>query len=152
MKYYALVVKTYNDGTDDKKSLYTYDTEKEAVAYANKQFGLNVGADTIAAIMCKVIDSAGSEIIKPLFWKASTLDSMKYYTLIIDTYSDGTDDDSKLYSFDSLDDAIATAHNQFGAKVELDNISTTLSIVINSVGADNVKLYWVEPTEETSEE
>lgn len=61
MKYYTLVIKTYNDGTDDKTSLYTYDNLDEAIATAHTQFGQNVGAETIKSIMCTIINSVGGQ-------------------------------------------------------------------------------------------
>ena len=47
-KFYVLIIKTYDNGTTDKTSLYTYDTLDEAIAVAHTQWGQNVGAATIA--------------------------------------------------------------------------------------------------------
>lgn len=69
-KFYTLVIKTYDNGTTDKTSLYTYDTLDEAIAVAHTQFGQNVGADTIARIMAKVTNSFGAEFpLHTLYWE-----------------------------------------------------------------------------------
>lgn len=74
MKYYTLVIKTYNDGTDDKTSLYTYDNLDEAMAMAHTQFGQNVGSETIRAIMCTVINSVGGQFpAHTLYWTEETV-------------------------------------------------------------------------------
>lgn len=36
-KFYALIIKTYDNGTADKTSLYTFDTFDEAIAMAHTQ-------------------------------------------------------------------------------------------------------------------
>ena len=69
MKYYTLIIKTYNNGTEDKTSLYTYSTIDEAMAAAHTQFGQNVGAETIKSIMCTVLNSVGSQFEEhTLYW------------------------------------------------------------------------------------
>lgn len=69
MKYYALIIKTYNDGTDDKTSLYTYDSLDDAVAMAHTQYGQNIGAETINSVMCTVINSVGGQYSQhTLYW------------------------------------------------------------------------------------
>lgn len=69
-KYYALILKSYNDGTADKSSLYTFDTFDKAVAMAHTQWGQNVGGETIARIMAKVTNSYGAEYPKhTLYWE-----------------------------------------------------------------------------------
>lgn len=76
MKFYTLVIKTYNDGTADKTSLYSYDSIDEAMATAHTQYGQNVGEDTIASIMTTVIDSNGGQYSKhTLYWAESTDDT-----------------------------------------------------------------------------
>lgn len=72
MKFYALVIKTYNDGTEDKTSLYTYDTLDEAVAMAHTSYGQNIGADVISTVMATVINSVGGQYAQhTLYWSAS---------------------------------------------------------------------------------
>ena len=69
-KFYALIIKTYDNGTPDKTSLYSYDTLDEASAVAHTQWGQNVGADTIARIMAKVTNSFGAEYpLHTLYWE-----------------------------------------------------------------------------------
>lgn len=69
MKYYALIIKTYNDGTDDKTSLYTYDNLDDAIAMAHTQYGQNIGADTISSVMSTVINSVGGQHAQhTLYW------------------------------------------------------------------------------------
>lgn len=69
-KYYALIIKTYDNGTPDKTSLYTYETLDEAIAVAHTQWGQNVGAETIARIMAKVTNSFGAEYpLHNLYWE-----------------------------------------------------------------------------------
>lgn len=72
-KYYALILKSYNDGTADKSSLYTCDTFDKAVAMVHTQWGQNVGGETIARIMAKVTNSYGAEYPKhTLYWEQPT--------------------------------------------------------------------------------
>ena len=69
-KFYALIIKTYDNGTPDKTSLYSYDTLDEAIAVAHTRWGQNVGADTIARIMAKVTNSFGAEYpLHTLYWE-----------------------------------------------------------------------------------
>lgn len=69
-KFYTIIIKTYDNGTLDKTSLYSYDTLDEAIAVAHTQWGQNVGADTIARIMAKVTNSFGAEYpLHTLYWE-----------------------------------------------------------------------------------
>lgn len=69
-KFYTLIIKTYDNGTPDKTSLYSYDTLDEAIAVAHTQWGQNVGADTIARIMAKVTNSFGADYpLHTLYWE-----------------------------------------------------------------------------------
>ena len=69
-KFYVLIIKTYDNGTTDKTSLYTYNTLDEAIAVAHTQWGQNVGAATIARIMAKVTNSFGAEFpLHTLYWE-----------------------------------------------------------------------------------
>ena len=69
-KFYAFIIKTYDNGTPDKTSLYSYDTLDEAIAVAHTQWGQNVGADTIARIMAKVTNSFGADYpLHTLYWE-----------------------------------------------------------------------------------
>lgn len=71
MKYYTLVIKIYNDGTEDKTSLYTFATLDEAVASFHKALGGAIGESVIASIMAQVINSVGV-VHKTEYWAAST--------------------------------------------------------------------------------
>jgi hypothetical protein len=69
-KFYTLIIKTYDNGTADKTSLYTYDTFDEAISAAHTQWGQNVGADTIARVMAKVTSSYGVDYpLHTLYWE-----------------------------------------------------------------------------------
>lgn len=59
MKYYSLIIKTYNNGTADKTSLYTHDTRDEALASCYTNFGQNLGAETIHSVMCMALSGEG---------------------------------------------------------------------------------------------
>lgn len=69
MEYYVILVKKYNDGTADKKSLYVYQTLDEAVASFHSQLGGAVGASTIDSILCLVVNSVGGTI-RSEYWQA----------------------------------------------------------------------------------
>ncbi len=69
MEYYVILVKKYNDGTADKKSLYVYQTLDEAVASFHAQLGGAVGASTVDSILCLVVNSVGGTI-RSECWKA----------------------------------------------------------------------------------
>lgn len=72
-KFYALVIRTYDNGSPDKSSLYTYDTLDEAIALVHTQFRQNVGAATIARIMAKITNSFGAEYpLHTLYWEKPT--------------------------------------------------------------------------------
>lgn len=79
---------------------------------------------------------------------------MKYYALVIKTYSNGDNDKTSLYTYDNLDDAIAMVHTQYGQNVGADTINSVMSTVINSVGGQYAQhtLYWSVPAEEETEE
>lgn len=76
----------------------------------------------------------------------------KFYTLIIKAYDNGTPDKTSLYSYDTLDEAIAVAHTQWGQNVGADTIARIMAKVTNSFGADYPlhTLYWekAQPVEE----
>lgn len=69
MEYYVILVKKYNNGEADKKSIYVYQTIDEAVASFHSQLGGAVGASMIDAILCLVINSVGG-ILRSEYWKA----------------------------------------------------------------------------------
>lgn len=69
MEYYVILVKKYNDGTADKKSLYVYETLDEAVASFHSQLGGAVGASTVESILCQVVNSVGGTL-RSEYWKA----------------------------------------------------------------------------------
>lgn len=70
MNYYVVLIKTYNDGTADKKSLYTYSTLDEAVASYHSALGGAIAAETIMSIMCMVINSVGG-VHETSYWESS---------------------------------------------------------------------------------
>lgn len=63
------MIKKYNDGTADKKSLYVYKTLDEAVASFHSQLRGAVGASTVDSILCQVVNSVGGTI-RSEYWKA----------------------------------------------------------------------------------
>lgn len=69
MEYYVILIKKYNDGTADKKSLYVYEMLDEAVAAFHSQLGGAVGASTVDSILCQVVNSVGGTI-RSEYWKA----------------------------------------------------------------------------------
>lgn len=70
-KFYTLIIKTYNNGTADKTSLYPFDNLDSAIAMAHTQWGQNIGASTIARVMAKVTNSFGAEYpFHTLYWEA----------------------------------------------------------------------------------
>lgn len=68
--YYLILIKTYSDGTADKKSLYTYATFDEGLSSFHSQLGA-IGGDGVASVMCKLITYAGTEL-RTEYWSAET--------------------------------------------------------------------------------
>lgn len=69
MNYYTLFVQNYKDGSETKKSLYTYDNETEAVARFHSSIGGYMGGDNIQSIMSTVTDGKGAQL-KSEYWEA----------------------------------------------------------------------------------
>lgn len=70
MNYFTLLVLTYQDDTETKKSLYTYDTLDEAVSRFHLSLGGYINGDNIATAMACVIDAKGS-IKKSEYWETT---------------------------------------------------------------------------------
>lgn len=59
---------------------------------------------------------------------------MTYFSHIFKQYNDGNDDKLSTYTHDTLDEAIAMIHTQFGQNVGADTISHIMVTVLNSEG------------------
>lgn len=69
MNYFTLCVQDYQDGSDTKKSLYTYESETEAVARFHSFLGGYMGGDNIASILSTVTDGKGAQLAS-YYWEA----------------------------------------------------------------------------------
>lgn len=58
MKYYTLLIQKFDDGTS-KKSVYEFDTKKEALANFHKGLGSAMASDTVTHVLCIVLDDYG---------------------------------------------------------------------------------------------
>lgn len=68
MKYYTLCVQEFKDGSEPKKSLYTYDDETEAVARYHTFLGGYMGGENIHSVMSTVTDAKGAQIAS-MYWE-----------------------------------------------------------------------------------
>lgn len=71
MTYYVVLVKEYNDGTDSKKAMYTFDTLAAALASWHSQLGSAIGASTTASVMATIISQYGQKV-KTDYWESET--------------------------------------------------------------------------------
>lgn len=87
MNYITLLVLEYQDGTDTKKSLYTYDNLDDAVSRFHSSLGGYIGADNIKTVLSVVVDGKGA-VKKSEYWETSTTTT----TTTTDTTEDTTED------------------------------------------------------------
>ena len=90
MNYFTLLVLEYQDDTDTKKSLYTYDNLDEAVSRFHSSLGGYIGADNIKTALAVVIDGKGA-VKKSEYWETSTTTTTTT-TTTDDTTEDTTTD------------------------------------------------------------
>lgn len=69
MNYFTLCVQNYADGTESKKSLYTYESETEAVARFHSFLGGYMGGDNLESILATVTDGKGRQL-ESKYWEA----------------------------------------------------------------------------------
>ena len=72
MKYYLIVIITYTDGTTDKKSLYEYANEYEAIAHFHSTMGTTMVQDNVESVLVVAMNSEGGiykneKFTKPTF-------------------------------------------------------------------------------------
>lgn len=70
MTYFTLCVQDFKDGKEQKKSLYTYETETEAIARFHSFIGGYMGGDNIASIISVVIDGKGA-MLQSEYWETT---------------------------------------------------------------------------------
>lgn len=75
---------------------------------------------------------------------------MEYYILLVKKYNDETATKKSIYSYETLDEAVASFHSLLGGSVGSDTIDSILCQVVNSVGGTIRSEYW--KAEETAEE
>lgn len=59
MKYYVVLIVTYLDGTKDKVSIYTFNSEVEAIKAFYTYMGQYVGADNVATVNVEAKNNVG---------------------------------------------------------------------------------------------
>ena len=59
MKHYVLDIETYNDGTNDAKSVYEYATKDEAVASFHARMGSAMRNAACSGVLCLAISQDG---------------------------------------------------------------------------------------------
>ena len=59
MTYYVLLIIDYNDGTSSTKSVYSYETENEAVSKFHSSLGGYMAKDNVSHILCLAVNSEG---------------------------------------------------------------------------------------------
>lgn len=77
---------------------------------------------------------------------------MKYFAHIFKQYTNGTADKLSTYSYDSLDEAVAEVHTQYGQNVGDEAIAHIMCTIINSQGGQYAQhtLVWSAETEENT--
>ena len=66
MKYYVVLIVTYNDGSADKLGVYSYNTEDEAIKNFFKYMSQFVDVDNVSTVTVEAKDNFG------LSYKADT--------------------------------------------------------------------------------
>lgn len=64
MGYYLIEVKTFNNGADDQKNLFTYDNERAAVGNFHAAMGSAMSNPVVASEMLMVVSKNGSVVIE----------------------------------------------------------------------------------------
>lgn len=75
---------------------------------------------------------------------------MEYYVLLVKKYNDETATKKSLYTYDTLDEAVASFHSQLGGAVGADTIDSVMCQVVNSVGGTVRSEYWEAADEDVS--
>lgn len=75
---------------------------------------------------------------------------MEYYIVLVKKYNDGTATKKSIYSYDTLDEAVASFHSQLAGTVGADTIDSVLCQVVNSVGGTVRSEYWKAEAKEVS--
>ena len=60
---------------------------------------------------------------------------MKYYDILLVTYSDDTKDKVAIYSYDSKDEATANVYKYMGTYTNAENVATACVTMMNNFGA-----------------
>lgn len=68
--FYTVMVTTYNDGTDPKKALYSYDTKDLALAQYHQQMGNAMKSENVATQMIIVISESGERLRSEYYVRA----------------------------------------------------------------------------------
>lgn len=73
---------------------------------------------------------------------------MKFYTIVIVTFSDGTPDKVGIYTQSSADAATKAFYNYMGQYVNADNVATVFVEAVNNVGGVYKHESWVKTVEQ----
>lgn len=67
MKYYVILLATYNDGKADKKSIYECKDENDAVATFHSYMGTMMKDETVKSLNVRAINDRGGEYENGIF-------------------------------------------------------------------------------------
>jgi len=73
-----------------------------------------------------------------------------HYLIEVTNYNDGTAEAKGMYSYTTLDEAVANFHSKMGGAMKNDTYASELLMVVTNTGAVVKSEYWVraiEPTE-----
>lgn len=59
MKFFVILTATFNDGTTDKKAIYEYDNENDAIANFHSNMASYMKMENVEHVLCMAINSQG---------------------------------------------------------------------------------------------
>lgn len=73
MKHFVVLFVVYNNGTEDKKSLYMATSDNDAIRQVYKYMGQYTDAEGVASVMCEAKNTVGGTL-KSEVWVAPTVE------------------------------------------------------------------------------
>jgi len=67
MKYYVILLASYNNGAADKKAIYEYSSEQEAIANFHSYMGTYMKDATVQHLNIRAINDIGGEYQNEVF-------------------------------------------------------------------------------------
>lgn len=147
---YRLYQFTLLDGTEGQ-SIYTYETELEAMADFHKKYGSQLKSPYYNAVCLIVLDNVG-KVVDSAYHAMSDDYSISSRLITVEVTTDGETANASKYN--STDEILGNFHSKLGSAMDNESVLAEMLRGVDGKGNEIIFKYYVRPisvTEETTE-